>query len=389
MTRDRNDTLHAYRAGVILTMEPDRDLIEDGLLLSRNGVIQDIGPYGSLKRHIHGEAQDLGPGTMVPGLINAHLHLELSHLAGKTVLHEGFEPWVRSMITPALKRFVPDVVAHGLHQVRESRTVCVGDISGHNPARMLEMLQGSGLEHRLFVEFLGFKPPKSDQVKWPKGISPSRQPEVSAAGHSLYSTHPCSLQLVKSWSSRSRRPFTMHLAEHQGEVELLTTGRGSFADLARTYLLPRDFVPPGISPVAYADSLALLDRGTLAVHCVHVGRNDIRILKERNVSVCICPRSNARIGVGRAPWEKLHEAGIPLCLTTDGLCSNKDLNLWNEAEYLLQHWNGPLSLRELIGFLTRNPARALGVDAQLGTLRPGKSSAFAVIPEGIGRALPV
>lgn len=387
MTQDRNDSLHACRAGAILTMEPGRDPIEDGLLLSRNNVVQEVGPYASLKKHLPGKATDLGPGIMVPGLVNAHIHLELSHLYDRTVLGQGFEPWVRSMITPALKKIDPNAVAAGLKQVRASQTACVGDISGHQPAPMLEMLQDSGLDYRLFVEFLGFKPPKSDQVKWPKGITPSKRPQVCVAGHSLYSTHPGTLQLLKSWASRNRRPFSMHLAEHQGEVELLTTGRGSFADLARKYLLPGDFVPPGIPPVAYADSLGLLDQGTLAVHCVRASGDDIRILRERGVFVCVCPRSNDLIGVGRAAWERMHAEGVPLCLGTDGLCSNLDLDLWNEADYLLQQWQGDLSLRELTGFLTCNPARALGMDDRLGTLQPGKSSAFAMVPDSLRHRL--
>src|SRR6056297_2440256 len=121
------------------------------------------------------------------------------------------------------------------------------------------------LHYRLFIEFLGFKKPQTDKPKWPKKIRPNQDHIISAAGHALYSTHPHTLQVLKSWTTLNKRPFSIHLSEHPGEVELLTTGRGEFTELMKHLVLPENFIPPGISPVAYADQLGILDKGTLAV----------------------------------------------------------------------------------------------------------------------------
>ena len=195
----------------------------------------------------------------------------------------------------------------------------------------------------------------------------------------------CSSDLA--WCARQNKTFTLHLAEHPGEVELLATGKGAFAEILAERILPKDFTPPGMSPVAYADALNLLDDRTLAVHCVRLSDTDIEILRTRRVNVCLCPRSNAFIGVGRAPWERLAHAGINLCLGTDSLGSNHDLNLWNEAEYVLDNFKGALSLADVLAWMTTNPAGALGLEQTLGELTPGKQARYSVVPDALASLL--
>ena len=375
------DQPHAYRVASILPMTADLSHIQDGLLIQDGRLIADLGPYRELKKQYSGPVTDLGDRVMVPGLINAHTHLELSHLQGRTKLGQGFETWVKSLILSPLKKISPGILAHTLEELIKSGTVFIGDISGHNPRLLETTLSQSDLFYRLFIEFIGFKPPKGHRLVWPKGISPRKSENIGASGHALYSTHPTTLQLVKSWSVKNRQPFVIHLAEHPGELEFLTTGRGSFANLIKKNLVPKDFVPPEMTPVAYADRLGLLDEQSLAIHCVQINEKDTQILKHRDVSVCLCPRSNQAIDVGRAPWEKLYSAGIRLCLGTDSLASAPDLNLWEEAYYLARQWRGQLSLSELVSFMTVNPAHALGISGSLGTLQRGKIAAFSLVPE--------
>lgn len=378
-----NTSTSAYRAKTILTMKPEEAFLENGMFIVENGQIKDIGSYNTLKKTYSGPTKDLGDKTIVPGLINSHTHLELSHLKGKTLLGQGFEAWVKSLMMLPIKEIDKNTLALTIDSIRQSGTLCVGDISGHSPQKVFDSLQKSELYYRLFIEFLGFNPPKSNQPKWAHNLSPNKHCQIGASGHSLYSTHPNTLQMIKTWSCKNNRPFAIHLAEHSGEVELLTTGRGSFADLLKKFLLPESYVPPGMSPIAYADQLGLLDKNTLAVHCVLVNTKDIRILSERNTYVCICPRSNAFIKVGRAPWEKMFKEDISLCLGTDSLASNIDLNLWEEAEYLLKNWETELTLYDLIKFMTVNPAQALDIQKRLGSLEPGKIAHFSILPDKI------
>lgn len=381
--------INAYRAKTILPMDNSGRLISNGLLIVKDNTVQEIGDYKQLSKTYNGPVQDLGDCAIVPGLINAHTHLELSHLQGQTVLEQGFETWVKSLLQLPMKQIDKDTLNWVLSQLEQSGTVCIGDISGHNPQTVYKALSESVLDYRLFLEFLGFKPPKNDNIDWPSHLSPNKTREVSVAGHALYSTHPSTLQLLKNWSSQNHRPFSIHLAENPGEVELFTTGRGELADLLINSLLPEDFIPPYTTPVRYADQLGILDHNTMAVHCVHANPYDMQILAERNTSVCLCPRSNYYINREIPPWEEMLENGIPLCLGTDSLCSNTDLNLWNELEDLLQKSSKEIPLIKLLELLTINPARALKVDEYLGSLEPGKRGYFTIIPDKFTGNIPL
>jgi|UPI00054D618B cytosine/adenosine deaminase-related metal-dependent hydrolase len=363
-----------------------RPVLDNGLLWTVNGRIAQIGPYRQVKNEFSAPIHDLGEQTLTPGLVNAHTHLELSHLHNATQPGQGFLPWVQSLIRHPLKQTAPERIQGLVQDMLDQGLAGVGDISGHAWDHMYEVHAQLPIASRLFIEFLGFRPKPSPC--WPVDTPPDAE-FISAAGHALYSTSPDLLRRVKEWTTRYGRPFSMHLAEHIGEVELLSSGRGEFADFLRGRLFPASYTPPGCSPVAYAHRLGLLDQHTLAVHCVHLGRQDIALLANNKARVCICPRSNAYIGCGRAPVEDLYRAGIPLSLATDGLSSNHDLNLWNEASYLAGMWEGNLSLTDLVAMITINPARALGLDQVAGSLQPGKLGRFSLVPEDMQASMPV
>jgi cytosine/adenosine deaminase-related metal-dependent hydrolase len=278
--------------------------------------------------------------------------------------------------------FDHDAAAAAAREMAAGGTAGVADIATRHPGRSARVLAREGLAAVVFFEEFGFAPPAGPGPDFPAdlaGLPGEVADHVSVAGHALYSTHPDRLRAAKAWASRHGRPFSIHLAEHEGEVLLLADGSGEFADLLRGRVLPRDYRPPGRSPVAHAEALGLLDEGTLAVHAVHLDHRDIRILAERGVAVCLCPRSNAFIGVGRAPWERLLAAGVRLCLGTDSLASNADLDLWNEVRYLL-HTSESFSLASALAALTVTPARALGLGKILGTLMPGMRSGVTLLP---------
>ncbi|MFW6235834.1 MAG: amidohydrolase family protein, partial [Desulfovibrionales bacterium] len=356
-------------------MAENDPLIDDGLLVldSSTSRIVDVGPFRAVKRTFHGEITDLGPATLTPGVINAHTHLELSHLQGRTVLGQGFDAWVRSLLALPMNDVRRDDFKTPIAQLRGCETAHVADLTSRHPDLVLQILEQEEIGFTLFVEFFGFPKKDPSRLIWPpKTPGRKKANRICAAGHALYSTHPQILQLAKSWDSRNNLPFNIHLAEHTGEIEFLATGRGGFADLLKNRLVPDTYVPPGVSPVVYADQLGLLDDCTLAVHCVHLTGDDIDILARTETNVCLCPRSNAGLGVGRAPWEAMMHRSIPLCLGTDSLASTSDLDLWKEAEFLLRDAQTGVSQHRIVSMLTRNPARALGLEKDLGSIEPGK-----------------
>ncbi|MBN2809771.1 MAG: amidohydrolase family protein [Deltaproteobacteria bacterium] len=378
------------RAARIVTMVPEQPLLSDGALLTQTTAAGDriiaVGNYHSLKNERYQKLVDLGPVTIGPGLINAHTHLELSHLAGRTIAGQGFVAWLKSLV-PHLN--IPprdNDLLHALAGMRLSGTVFAADMADRHAARLETFLEKNDFAHWLMIQHFGFAAPDS-KGGMTATTAEKLNPELAVsknfcrAGHAFYSTAATTLQAAKAWDRRQHRPFALHLAESQGESELLSNGRGQLADFFREAgILPPEFQAPGCSPVAFADQLKLLDKMTLAIHCVELTQSDIEILARRRVNVCLCPRSNAFIGVGRAPFAKMLQAKINLCLGTDSLTSNHDLNLWHELEFLQHNVKTNLNLQTSLAMLTRNPAQALALNHDYGTLEPGKIALWSVIP---------
>jgi len=391
MTRRRvAPQFDGLRCGRLLSMAPGRPVIDDGCVLIDRATqtVAAVGRYRDLVADLDGACKDLGAHTVAPGLVNCHTHLELSHMRGRLPQGQGFEAWVKQMLALPLGNIESEFLAQTLADCRAQGTAFVADITSRRPLDVAAACGQAGLEFLLFGEPLGFgRDGAGPPDIWPApvaALAPSFiEAHVAAAGHGLYSTHPATLQAGKAWDRARNRPYSIHLAEHVGEVELLATGRGSFAELLRGRILPKEFAAPSLSPVAYADKLGLLDERTLAVHCVHVDNADIALLHARGVNVCLCPRSNLYIGVGRAPVEKFWAAGLNLCLATDSLASNQDLDLWNELRFFLENSATRCTLAEALALVTVNPAQALGIDTAFGTLEPGKRAAVSIVPPNL------
>lgn len=378
----------AVRAQRIVTMMPDAPSIEDGVIVYEPGApfprITAVGAHAELKRDLKCEVEDLGDVTLAPGLINAHTHLELSHLKGRCTRGGGFEAWVGSLVPLLGTRPEPGEVEAAIQDAAAGGVAHMGDIATSRPVESAEALAACGVSHTVFAEFIGWSEGGAAHgLKTPDEaatLPDSAHGEFSVAGHALYSTSPERLAACKQWAAAQGKTYSLHLAEHEAELEVLATGQGLFAQMLKGAIIPVDFKAPGKRSVEYADELGLLDAGTLAVHCVHLTPAEIHLLAERKVHVCLCPRSNEFIGVGTAPLEALRSAGVRLCLGTDSLASNTDLDIFSEVMFLLEKSPSHIRLSEALAWATVNPARALGVERALGTLEPGKRAAWSVLP---------
>lgn len=370
------DDAYTLRARRVAAMQPGREIIADGAVVVRQGRIDDAGSWRELKARAPQDVRDLGEVTLLPGLVNAHAHLELSHLGLPAAQGQGYLAWVRWLVSQPVSDLDAHALTRAVSQLSACGTAGVADITSRNAALVAKSLEAAGIWHVMQFERFGYLPDAP--------LPDIALEHLSLAGHALYSTSPQSLCAAKQWDDALGRVFSIHLAEHAGEVELLTHGSGDFADFMRLRILPPDFTPPGLTPVGWADALGLLDARTLAVHAVHVSQADIDILKARGTTVCLCPRSNAVIGVGRAPARAYLDAGIPCCLGTDSLASAPDLNLFGELRALLEHTG--LSLTETVRLLSANAAGLLGFSC-LGSLAPGAAARFSVLPPDLESAL--
>ncbi|MBD5538609.1 MAG: amidohydrolase family protein [Desulfovibrio sp.] len=370
--------------------------VDDAVLLTRGGRVEAVGPWKGARLPAGTVVRDLGPVCLMPACVNAHTHVQLSWLAGRTLWGRGFAAWLASLIPQVVAPVDSEVarrrrgaVAAACEGLAASGTHWLGDVGGSAPGALTavrEACDAAGLEVRQFCEWFGFAPPLVDRERpWP----PRCRAEIAAdaglaagcapGGHALYSTAPEVLRDAREWCARSGRVFSFHLAESPEETELLTQGTGPLRACYEGTVLPGGWRPPGLRPLAYAMRLGLLGPGVLAVHGVQLDGEEIAALAASGAALCLCPRSNENLGVGVAPVWRLLESGVPLCLGTDGLSSNSDLDVRNEALWLREHLDLPS--RALARMLTVNGAWALGFPAGAGTLTPGQPAAFALMPD--------
>jgi cytosine/adenosine deaminase-related metal-dependent hydrolase len=334
-----------------------------------------------------GRLRDLGAGILVPGLVNAHCHLELSHLAGLLPGSVGFVPWVESVVASRGRFGEEDVrpaIASAIRFLEERGTVAVGDIS--NALGHLDLLSTSRLSAVVYLELLAWDPAKAEAVlafaeERLLAAEASLRPglEVRLAAHAPHSVSPALFGLLVERGG----PAALHLAESPDEAEFLAGRGGAWpAFLERRGLGHVAFAPPGLSPVRYADRLGALHPRLVAAHGVQVDAGDREVLASRGVHVVVCPRSNLHLGVGAADVPALLASGVRLALGTDSLASAGTLDVLDDA-VLLRRQFPDLDPAALVRMATLGGAEALGFD-DLGASAPGKRAALAFAADGSG-----
>jgi cytosine/adenosine deaminase-related metal-dependent hydrolase len=325
-----------------------------------------------------GPVRELGPGVLLPGLVNAHCHLELSHLRGAAPLGEGFVPWVEGVVEARARLDEEAIEARtraAIASLEERGTVAVGDVS--NRLAHLESLGGSALRAVVFLEVLAWDPERAAETERWVGERLAAVPsgcgvEVRVAAHAPHSVSP---ELLDRLVARGGIG-ALHLAESPEEARFLLSGDGPWADfLARRGLAHVPVRAPGKSPVQYAEEVGLLHPGLIAAHGVQMDAADRDVLARRGVAVALCPRSNRNLGVGTADVPALRAAGVRLCLGTDSLASVESLDVLDDAVLLARQFPA-LEPAAVVRMATAGGAEALGL-ADLGTLAPGRTAALA------------
>jgi cytosine/adenosine deaminase-related metal-dependent hydrolase len=325
-------------------------------------------------------ARPLGPGILLPGLVNAHCHLELSHLKGSVDSSRGFVPWVEDLIGKRGRASREQVRARaeaGIEEVVESGTTALGDVS--NGLDHLDLLEASSLRSVVFYELLAWDPARAGEVfagarDRLRSLPPRERVEVRLAAHAPHSVSAPLLGRL----SREGPLSAIHLAESQAEARFLKRGDGEWKELLLKRVGTVPFETPGVSPVDYLRSLGALGKGLLAAHCVQTDAADWTLLRKAGVSVVVCPRSNRELGVGLPPVPSLLEAGINVCLGTDSLASAPTLSVWDDLLALREAYPA-IPPETLVSMATQAGARALGLGS-LGSLEVGKAAAFAFVP---------
>ncbi len=337
---------------------------------------------------------DLGNVAILPGLVNAHTHLELSWLRGRIPETTSFPRWIR-LVVDFIRQArdhadeVERAIGDAIDEARRFGTAALGDIS--NELRTSQPLADRGMGAVVFHEVIGFRSENAPRIinKAIDRISRAPSGELLrhfVAAHAPYSVSPTLFAEVgKARGADPLARTSVHLGEAPAELEFLKNGSGPWRKLLEDQnAWDEAWAPPGCEPVEYLDRMGLLDDRTLVVHGVQLSDTDLRRLAEAGATLVTCPRGNTRTGAGAPPIARFYESGVRVAVGTDSLASVPDLNLFAELSEM-RRLAPDVPAAALLESATLQGAQALGFAKSLGSIQPGKHDRLLAVevPESL------
>jgi aminodeoxyfutalosine deaminase len=369
--------------------------LRDGWVTVRDGRIVDVGS-GKAPTTAEVETIDLGRVAMMPGLVNAHTHLELSFLWGKVPPADALIDWVsrmmaqRAVLAPSADD--SSAIDNAILDMEEAGTAAVGDIA--NSFASVAPIARSRLHAVVFRELIGFNlpdpegrvaavraaiaalpsadaaAPSAALASAPAGRSRARVADatlkppvrVTLAPHAPYSVSPGLFRAIALDPETASGVSSVHLGESSDELRFLESGDGAFrALLERVGAWNPSWDVPKCGPAEYLARLGVLSPRLLAVHGVRLRDDELKLLAEHGTTLVTCPRSNVWVGSGNPPIERFYASGVRVAVGTDSLASATDLNIFSEIA-LMHHIAPSVPPARLLASATLDGARALGFD---------------------------
>ncbi|MBA3476539.1 MAG: amidohydrolase family protein, partial [Actinobacteria bacterium] len=349
--------------------------IEGGAIAIEGGRIATVGTVAEL-----GEGQRYHEAAIVPGLVNAHTHLEYAVYAG---FGEGlsFGPWImlhterkRRLLRPEMEA----IARLGAAECLRSGITTVGDLAfaGASASACAEL----GLRAIVYLEVFGAD--AADALRQFEEKHEYVAPVLServGLGVSPHAPYTCSTEVYTACAGLDL-PVATHLNESGDELDWLLRGEGPWEPF-RELLVE----PDGQSGIRRLAAAGLLDDNVVAAHCVKVDDEEIELLSRNGVAVAHCPRSNALLGCGIAPLRALRAAGLRVGVGTDGVSSVPSHDLFEELRMVIalararDERADAISASEALELATLGGARALGLEREIGSLVPGKRADVAIV----------
>jgi cytosine/adenosine deaminase-related metal-dependent hydrolase len=342
-------------------------------------------PGGSAAPAPFGEA----PFAILPALVNAHTHLELSHMRGMIPPSGSFAEWMTVLVQLRRERTDPEApqilsaVRDAIAQARDSGTGLVGDIS--NTLVTVALLGEAGMAGRVFHEVLGFNLPDAaavvrtgcDRVA---AATAGAAVRVNITPHAPYSVSPAMFEEIERvLAEAADAVVSVHLGESPEEIVFLRSGAGGIRTaLERIGAWDPGWQAPGCGPVEYMQRFGLLTPRLLAVHGVQFEDDDLARLKSAGGTLVTCPRSNRWTGVGDPDVARFYRSGIRVAVGTDSLASVADLNMFAELARI-RTLAPQVPAATILESATRIGAEALGFGKDYGTIEPGKKAALIAV----------
>jgi aminodeoxyfutalosine deaminase len=364
------------RARVVVTM--DGPPIENGAVAVSQDRIVDVGKFSEISKRYSGvEVVDLSEQALLPGLINAHSHLDYTCLRGKIPRQESFTEWIRA-INAEKTKLSPDDYVHsindGFAEAERFGTTTIANLTAF--PELVPQVQPP-IRTWWFAELIDVRDPRRAREI------------VDLAVHHLKS--------VEHWGLAPHAPFTAsadlyrhcaevapllttHLAESKEEMSMFRDAQGPLYEFLKE--IGRDVGDcGGATPVQHFARVIGVNHPYLLVHLNELAASDFDLLKKlrREFSVVHCPRSHKYFGHSRFQFEKLSELGFNICLGTDSLASNEDLSLFAEMRAFQREFPDA-SPENILKMVTVNSAHALGQEDVLGKIRSGTVGDLVAVP---------
>jgi cytosine/adenosine deaminase-related metal-dependent hydrolase len=374
----REDAPTAWKARWVF-VGPEMTPWENATVISDGQIITDI-----TTQHMP-QAIDLGNSAILPGLINAHTHLEFSDCTQPLPTPIPFTHWIRDLMAVRNnpERDISQAIAQGLRESQSQGISVIGEIATWPEDQFA--LWNQPVPHTIaFRECLGLKKADiADKIKalkqWITAAKTTLYCQAALSPHAPYSLHPELFQQLIQLSISEKIPVAMHLAETPAEVEFVQTHTGDFRNfLERIGLWDNSIFPDQMHFRDYLESLAQAPWG-LVIHGNYLTPDDIQWLsKHPQLTVVYCPRTHHYFGHPQHPFQQMQAAGVRVILGTDSRGSNPNLSIYEEAQFLRARYP-EIDPRKLLQMLTLEAAKAMQLEKTYGSIEAGKSAQLAVV----------
>ena len=367
--------------------------IREGAVLVRDGRIAYVGPAAAIATTPEAvRLVALGPAALLPGLVNAHSHLELTFLRG---FLEGldFRDWLRSLTEIRRTLMSHDVLCDasraGLREALRNGITCLADTT--DSGAPLTAMREYGVRGVGYLEVFGPDPAQCAEAiaQLTRRVEAARVQDtalvrVGVSPHAPYTVSKALFAATAGLAQQESLPMAVHVAESRAEMLLVRDGTGPFADRLRARQIA--VAPQAESPIALLDAAGVLAAQPLLIHVIQADDRDLQRIADAGATIVHCPISNAKLGHGIAPLDRMLAHGIRTGLGTDSVASNDRMDLLGEARQatlfcsLRAGTPDALSAHDALALATRGGAEALGLGARVGTLEVGKDADLAAFP---------
>ena len=365
--------------GTIVTMNAEREVIQNGAIGITNGKIDIMGTRNIVVKNTRAKRTISAAGkVIIPGLINTHTHVPMALFRG-IADDMDLQEWLTKFIFPAEAKNVNEAFVRagtrlGLAEMIRGGTTTYCDMYYFEDA-IADETKKAGVRGVLGQTILDF--PAPDNKTWEAGLAYTERfikkwqndPLIvpAVAPHAPYTVSQEHLLAARDLSNRLNAPLVIHLAEANTETEFIQQKH------------------KGMRPIEFVDSIGFLTERTIAAHVIQANEKELDILKRRGVGIAHNPQSNMKLAAGTAPVPAMLRLDLAVGLGTDGAASNNDLSMWEEMDTaaklhkLISGDPKTLSAEQAFEMATIRGARALHLDKITGSLEAGKRADIAIV----------